>query len=75
MMEAVIENGNGQERPAEPAGPEAEPGHDMLDEGRKQTAAELAGPTATGGERRLLDDEVRRGFIDRQYGGFDHMGG
>ena len=73
-MEAVLDehmNGNGLDDG--PAGPEAGSHHDRLDEDRRPRAIAMAGETAL-----APDDPMaiqRDAILDRQYGGFDHMGG
>lgn len=73
-MEALVEERtDGSGHADGPGGSEAGPRPDKLDEGRRPRAIAMAGETALAPDDPLAIQ--RDAILDRQYGGFDHMGG
>jgi hypothetical protein len=73
-METILEermNGNGHDNGE--GGPDAGLAHDRLDEDRRPRAVAMAGETALAPDDPLAAQ--RDAILERQYEGFDHMGG
>lgn len=73
METAIAERTDGSEHDDGPHEPETGPREDRLDEDRRPQAIAMAGETALAPDDPLAIQ--RDAILDRQYGGFDHMGG
>jgi hypothetical protein len=72
METALAERANGNDHDG-PDEPEAGPRQDRVDEDRRPRAIAMAGETALAPDDPLAIQ--RDAILDRQYDGFDHMGG